>query len=516
MKISTKLFWGFGILLALLLGIAISGIWGVKSLQSGIYEITEVNGAQAQAARDLRSALIDSTIAVRNVILLADQQDKQAETNRMEAGFSHYQQARKDLQALLDKYGEDDQESRLMSALATNETETPPVFRKIAELGNNNQVQAASDLMLSGLRDKQRDWMKNLEALVAHEEEQNKEASANAASTASFMQAAIVILSIISLAVGVGAAWLIIRSVLGTLGGELSEAMRLATSVAEGNLTVRATLKTGDDNSLMASLEKMRLGLLTVVTGIKASAESIAVASGQIAQGNAELSQRTEEQAAALQETAASMEQLSATVRTNSDSALQASTVAKEASGTAQAVGDVNGRVVGTMGDIASSSSKVGEIIGVIEGIAFQTNILALNAAVEAARAGEQGKGFAVVASEVRSLAQRSAVAAKEIKALISVSAGYVKNGSDLVTESGNRMSELSSAARRSTELIAEIAAATSEQKSGIDQVTLAVSQMDNVTQQNAALVEQTSAAAEAMADQAASLRKAVSVFNIA
>lgn len=259
----------------------------------------------------------------------------------------------------------------------------------------------------------------------------------------------------------------------------------------------------------------MKDQLTAIVQGIKRSSESIALAAGEIAQGNTDLSQRTEEQAASLEETASSMQQLTATVRQNADNAHQATVLAATASGIAQRGGEVVGHVVETMQGISASSNKVAEIIDVIEGIAFQTNILALNAAVEAARAGEQGRGFAVVAGEVRALAQRSATAAKEIKDLIGESVARVDAGSRLVGEAGNTISDVVESVKRVTDIMNEISSASEEQSTGIEQVNQAVTQMEQVTQQNAALVEEASAAAQSMARQAQSLREAVAVFKV-
>jgi methyl-accepting chemotaxis protein len=260
----------------------------------------------------------------------------------------------------------------------------------------------------------------------------------------------------------------------------------------------------------------MRQQLSGIVSEIQLSAEAITTSAGEIAQGNLDLSQRTEEQAASLQETAASMEQLTATVRQNTENARQANALAGNACDVAMRGGEVVNQVVDSMRAISSSSGKVAEIITVIEGIAFQTNILALNAAVEAARAGEQGRGFAVVAGEVRTLAQRSASAAKEIKDLITSSVESVAKGSDQVERAGATMSDIVQSVRRVTDIMGEIASASDEQGTGIEQVNVAVGQMDSVTQQNAALVEQASAAAQAMAQQAGALREVVGVFRIA
>jgi methyl-accepting chemotaxis protein-1 (serine sensor receptor) len=307
----------------------------------------------------------------------------------------------------------------------------------------------------------------------------------------------------------------IIRGILGELGTEPSIAASLVSAVAQGDLSVRIDLKAGDSTSLLARLSEMQGSLATVVSNVRQNSESVATASAQIAQGNLDLSQRTEEQASALEETAASMEQLGATVKQNADNARQANQLAQGASTVAIQGGVVVSQVVETMKGINDSSRKIADIIGVIDGIAFQTNILALNAAVEAARAGEQGRGFAVVASEVRSLAQRSAEAAKEIKSLIGASVERVEQGTTLVDKAGVTMSEVVTAIRRVTDIMAEISAASTEQSAGVTQVGEAVSQMDQVTQQNAALVEESAAAAESLKMQAQQLVQLVSVFRL-
>jgi methyl-accepting chemotaxis protein len=308
----------------------------------------------------------------------------------------------------------------------------------------------------------------------------------------------------------------LVRSIGRQLGGEPGEAADLARGVAAGDLSVRIAVKEGDTVSLMAQLKIMQDSLVKVVSNVRQNSESVATASAQIAQGNNDLSQRTEEQASALEETAASMEELSSTVKQNADNAKQANQLALSASAVATRGGDVVGRVVDTMKDINDSSKKIADIIGVIDGIAFQTNILALNAAVEAARAGEQGRGFAVVASEVRSLAGRSADAAKEIKGLIGASVERVAQGSALVDEAGTTMAEVVSAIRRVTDIVGEISAASTEQSAGVAQVGEAVVQMDQATQQNAALVEESAAAAESLKTQAQQLVQAVAVFTLA
>jgi len=325
----------------------------------------------------------------------------------------------------------------------------------------------------------------------------------------------LVALEIISLLLGTGAAVLITRGILSQLGGEPVAAMSIADRIANGDLSVEVQVKANDQSSLLYSMKSMRDKLRTIVGDVRGSAGTIASATDEIARGNLDLSSRTENQAASLEETASSMEELTSTVRQNAENARQANQLSISASDVAVKGGEVVSQVVTTMEEINESAKKIVDIIGVIDGIAFQTNILALNAAVEAARAGEQGRGFAVVASEVRNLAQRSAGAAKEIKELIGNSVEKVEAGSKLVNHAGVTIEEVVQSVKRVTDIVGQIATASNEQAAGIEQVNQAVASMDEATQQNAALVEEAAAAAGSMQEQAANLMKAVDVFSM-
>ena len=355
-----------------------------------------------------------------------------------------------------------------------------------------------------------------LTELTRMKEQQGQQAARDGESMYRSVAALLLGLTTLSAVLGVGIGIVLTRGLTRQLGGEPAEVAALAGDIASGNLGTDIDLRQARPGSIVMAMADMQAALRRLVGQVRTSSDSIATASGQIATGNLDLSQRTEEQASNLQQTAASMEQLTGTVAHNADTAQKASALATAASGAAAAGGEAVARVVATMTDITASSRQIGEIIGVIDGIAFQTNILALNAAVEAARAGEQGRGFAVVAGEVRSLAQRSAQAAREIRTLIHDSVEKVEAGSNQVDQAGRTMNDVMAQVRRVSELINEISSATQEQSTGIGQVGQAVTQLDQVTQQNAALVEESAAAAESLSQQAQHLVQAVSVFRLA
>ncbi|KVE93150.1 MCP four helix bundle domain-containing protein [Burkholderia vietnamiensis] len=516
MKVSSRLMLGFGLLTILLVTVAATAFYGMWQLHGRLDTIARVNNTEAKLANRLRATIQDRAIAVRNLALLTDQQEMAQEAERIKKQDDIYADAYQQLARMFaDEPATTERERTLVAALKQDEAAAQPALRKAAQLGLSNDPAAATKELMENARPPQRVWLARATELANFEDEMNEQAKQDAAATYASVRALVAAIVGGSLLVAVATTIVIARSILRQLGGEPSVAQHAAAQIADGNLMIDLPVAHGDSSSLMSSLDAMRARLTTIVQGIKVSAESISLAAAEVAQGNVDLSQRTEEQAASLEETAASMEQLTSTVRQNTENARQGSTLAAAASQTAASGGTVVKQVVGTMEDIASSSQKVAEIISVIEGIAFQTNILALNAAVEAARAGEQGRGFAVVAGEVRTLAQRSAVAAKEIKELIETSVTHVAAGSALVSNAGTTMDEIVRSVRRVTDIMGEIASASSEQSTGIEQVNVAVTQMDEVTQQNAALVEQATAAAQSMADQADSLKAAVAIFKV-
>jgi methyl-accepting chemotaxis protein len=515
LKIGARLSLGFGLVLGLLCIMAAIAGWQMGRLadNSSYYAVNLVPSYEAEHRISL--ALADA----RRVEFMHLAANAPADMDKAEARIADY---RKIVADGFDRYAKDlisdDQDKRLMDSAKSAVLMYYAEWEKLRPLSrltatDPSKTDEANAMILGASAS----TYTAAQAAVAQWWEYNTKLSADqelvSRSTYSSAKVALMAMAAAALALGIASAVLITRSIV----GPIQRAVQLASTVAEGDLSSRVDVQGSDETAqLLCALGRMNDNLARIVGQVRNSSDSIATGSAEIATGNQDLSQRTEEQASNLQQTAASMEQLSGTVKANADTPGQANKMAAQASAAATAGGEKVGAVVATMQDIATSSKKIVDIIGVIDGIAFQTNILALNAAVEAARAGEQGRGFAVVASEVRSLAGRSADAAKEIKSLIGASVERVELGAKQVHEAGASMSEIVAQVQRVSQLISEISDATAEQSTGIAQVGDAVAQLDQVTQQNSALVEESAAAAESLKRQAATLAEVVSVFKIA
>src|SRR5476651_1827519 len=515
-KVVTRLSVAFGALLVLLGVVSIVGLFGMSRINEALTSIVDRSTEEMTLAQTMRSSLDQRSIALRDMMLVDNEGGIKTIVEKIKHEEGIYADASRAVNHIFVSSGAiTDAEQTLLAKLKDDEASTRPLMANVVQLILANDKASAGKALMQDVVPKQTQWRSTLRSLIELEKTTMHDKANQAESTYVQLRVAMIGAAFAALIVGVIGALLITRSILKQLGAEPSEAQRVAGEIADGNLSVPVVIARGASGSLMASLEAMRAQLSSIVMGIKTSADSIAVAANEMAQGNVDLSQRTEEQAASLEQTAASMEELTSTVKQNTDNAKQANMLAQTASDAATAGGHVVERVVTKMRDISDSASKVSEIISLIEGIAFQTNILALNAAVEAARAGEQGRGFDVVAGEVRNLSQRSAAAAREIKSLIGDSVDQVDAGAKLVDEAGATMQEIVESVRRVTDIMSEIAAASQEQLSGIEQVNQAIAQMDEVTQQNAALVEQASAAAASMQQQAAHLSASVGVFKL-
>jgi methyl-accepting chemotaxis protein len=470
--------------------------------------ITKQDWVKADAANQINLLARDNALDSVELFIAPDATGRAEIKSKMTANRANVSKALETLNSLASQ----DQEKALLSKFNVARARFVDSYRKVNALLDAGNKDEALSLMNSETLPLLSEVQEPTNALAEQQEAAVATSSANLEHAIESAHILMIALGVVATLVGIVAAYVITRSIT----HPMNDAIRIARTIAAGELTSRIEVtNTNETGQLLQALKDMNDSLSKIVGEVRNGADTIVTASGELASGNLDLSSRTEEQAASLEETASSMEELTATVRQNADNTQQATTLASAASDMAQRGGEVVGRVVQTMHEISNSSTKVGEIITVIEGIAFQTNILALNAAVEAARAGEQGRGFAVVAGEVRTLAQRSATAAKEIKTLIGESALRVQAGSRLVEEAGGTINEIVHSVRRVTDIMGEISSASQEQRTGIEQVSQAVTQMDQVTQQNAALVEEASAAAQSMADQARALRDAVSVFKV-
>ena len=512
LTVAKRLALGFGATVALGVGIVAYAAVTMQNLSADIDELSTDRMVKVAQFNEVKSNFQSIARRVRNIIIIDNDQAAYAAEKQ---AIDELRARNAELLTQLDKAVTLPAGRALLGAL--NESRGPytaSMDRAIAHAMKNENKEAA-DILLKEALALQTALFKAVDDSTAMQQKLADELTHSAEAKASFSVLLMAGLASLMAAVGLAMGWMLTRNLRLSLGAEPSELSEAVGRVAEGDLSRPLIVQPGDSSSVLASVARMQDSLVKVVSTVRTNSESVATASAQIAQGNQDLSQRTEEQASALEQTAATMEQLNSTVRNNTDSAKQANQLAQGASMVAAQGGEVVSKVVNTMQGISDSSRKIGDIIGVIDGIAFQTNILALNAAVEAARAGEQGRGFAVVASEVRSLAQRSAEAAKEIKGLIGRSVEQVEQGTLLVDQAGKTMGEIVGSIQRVSDIVAEITSASIEQSSGITQVGEAVTQMDQATQQNAALVEESAAAAESLKGQAQQLVQTVAVFKL-
>ncbi len=514
MKLGAMLGTGFASVIIIGLMVAVLGRFNLVDLGKDIESLSEKNLASLILIHDAKSGFDAVARSVRNIGLTDDRNRIQEEKRLIDQQIARNTET---LTKLYEHLSEPETRNSLESL-----TQARPAYRdavnKAVELGlseNAEERARAVQIMVNEMQVRQVPVFAALDSMAQFQKKRTQDMTTNAMQEAHRDGNTLIIFAAIAVLVGILVSVLITRTIKGLLGGEVAYAAQIAQAIAQGNLAAAINLRPGDNHSMLATMNAMRKSLSGIVEQVRESSESIATGASQIAAGSTDLSQRTEEQAANLQQTAASMEEMSQTVRQNSDTVRNAAQLAQAASNTAAKGGEAVGNIVVTMKEITDSSHKIGDIISVIDGIAFQTNILALNAAVEAARAGEQGRGFAVVAGEVRSLAQRSATAAKEIKELIGHSVEKVEAGSALVSDAGTTIEELVRQARHVADLINEIGVTTQEQESGVSQIHDAVNQLDQVTQQNAALVEQSASAADSLSDQAAHLVELMRVFIV-
>ncbi len=508
-NIGKRLWIGFGIVILLLVIVAVTAVSRINRMNEIAETILKDRYVKVVMLNDIQDHQNSQARLLRNAIISAkDPEQMKAWLVKVDAEST----ANTELFGKLKPILRSPKGIELLEATLPKRAAYAEARGKLVKLLQDGKVEEASAFLLADLQAPQKEYFDVVQALTQYQETMMAKDGETMEQDGVFAKTVTEVLTVLAALIAASIAWFTARSIT----VPIAEAVAFATKVADGDLTSHVEVKSQDETGqLLKSLIHMQENLVRTVGSVLQGSEGVATASAQIAQGNNDLSARTEQQASALEETAASMEELSSTVQQNADTARKANQLAMNASSVAIKGGEVVGQVVQTMKGINDSSRKIADIISVIDGIAFQTNILALNAAVEAARAGDQGRGFAVVASEVRSLAGRSAEAAKEIKTLIGASVERVEQGTTLVDQAGVTMTDLVDSIRRVTDLMSEISAASSEQAAGVSQVGEAVTQMDQVTQQNAALVEEMAAAASSLKGQAGDLLQTVAIFKL-
>lgn len=511
-SIGGRLILGFGSILLMLVGLAAMSAYQLAANSERLRQIVEVNNRKGELAHEMLSHIDALAIQARTIALITDTNEIESELKRLNAAEAAYAQAERFLNEVIGIAGAAEAETALLKQLAESAKTTLPLIRKAANEGREGANMEAVSTMRQQIQPNELVWRNRVLDLIKLESTLNDATYRSATEQqrrATFMAAVLVALALLT---GGGIAWQIVSGVKQSI----DRAVGVAERIAQGDLTSDVSVSSRDEvGRLMVAISSMQDRLRDLVGSIRGSARDIELASSEVASGNLDLSHRTEVAAGSLQETASSMDQLTGTVRLSADAAQQANALAESASTVATRGEAVVSRVVETMKEIHTSSRQISDIISVIDAIAFQTNILSLNAAVEAARAGDRGRGFSIVAGEVRALAERSAAAAQEIKALIKSSVARVELGSKLVLDAGMTMNEILLSVQRVAAIIGEIRAASSEQSEGLSVINISVGRLDQMTQQNAALVEESAAAAESLKNHATRLMQMVATFRL-
>lgn len=515
-KISHRLMAGFGLVVLALLGMSVFSVLTARGIDEALTANATQNAVIQRAAINFRGSAHDRSIAVRDVVLAPTEEARKKEVESIARLADFYAKSAAQLDDVLKSASQVPPEvGPMVQSLKDIEARTVATTAKVVALMQAGDRAGAEALLWAEAKPQYEQWLAAANKLIDYEEARIIANSQLANKDASQFTGVMLSITLLAVLISIAVTVLVSRSISRELGAEPSEVRAVVQAIQQGDLTVPVQVKAGDTTSVMVAVRDMQQRFHELVSAVRDNVDQLRTTSHDISTGNQNLGQRTEQAASSLEQTAASMEELTATVRQSADSARQANQLATTAAGTATKGGEVMQQVVSTMQDIHQSSQKIADIIGVIDGIAFQTNILALNAAVEAARAGEQGRGFAVVATEVRSLAQRSAEAAKEIKSLIQTSVEKVGSGAELVGNAGETMNEIVRGVQRVNDIIGEISSAAAEQSDGISQVNVAVSQLDHMTQQNGALVGESTAAADNLRNQAQRLAELIAVFKI-
>jgi methyl-accepting chemotaxis protein len=510
-SVARRLGLSFALLLGLLLLVAVLGASQLSTLAQRLHQVVEVNNAKSALGNAMLHSINAMAVQARSLTLLTDAQEIAGELKQFEAARASYV---KDESALVALIGDsrDEAERKALADIQASASKTLPLIQKAAKEGSEGSNIDATMTLSSAVKPAETVWRQQVSDFAAQQDKASRSAAEDMLSDIQRDLWSVALLTALALGIGALLAWNITRSIT----RPVNRAIVVAGRIAQGDLSSSFEPEGADElGRLLAGLAAMQDKLRALVGDIRSAADSIQTASAEVASGNQDLSMRTEQAASNLQQTASSMEELTGGVQQSADASAQANQLAGSAASVAARGGQVVAQVVSTMDQIKTSSARIGDIIGVIDGIAFQTNILALNAAVEAARAGEQGRGFAVVASEVRSLAGRSAEAAKEIKQLVGRSVETVESGARLVDDAGSTMQEIVSSVQRVADIIAKVSAGAREQGGGIGQINQAVTQLDQMTQQNAALVEESTAAAEQLREQAQRLGGLVAAFTL-